>query len=167
MVNDTPQEETVEKTEDLNKTATEGMGKGRGVYKTGQERPDKQMERALRVRVRQAVQRRVSNMSERSIVCKLQKVRSETSAGRDWRPWLERLRAVLRAEVPQQVVMTGEQADPGVLTTFSESMAVKGKRYSSWKGIRNLREGSFTMETDLGCILSSREFTTWSQTLRG
>lgn len=106
-------------------------------------------------------------MSERSIMCKLQKVRSETSAGRDWRPWSERLRAVLRAEVPQQVVMTGEQADPGVQTTFSESMAVKGKRYSRRKGIWNLREGSFTMETDLGCILSSPEFTTWSQTLRG
>lgn len=45
MVNDTPQEETVEKVEDLNKTDTEGMGKGRGVYKRGQERPDKQMER--------------------------------------------------------------------------------------------------------------------------
>ena len=83
----------------------------------------------------------MSNKSEWSIVWKLQKVRSETSAGRDWRPWLERLRAVLRAEVPQQVVMTGEQADPGVLTIFSESLAAKGKRYSRWEGIRNLREG--------------------------
>lgn len=66
-------------------------------------------------------------MSERSIMCKLQKVRGETSAGRDWRPWLERLRAVLRAEVPQQVVMTGEQSRARSADNFFRKHGCEGE----------------------------------------